>query len=341
MPYGNVTAFQRYQAKIEAVRGTAETVMTRWLYLDAGSGFSWTYTRDREDAPETLRSFHVDRDTALTNEGVTFSLENQASYEDLPWYLRMILKGGTSMGAGTTTGSTPPGYTYTFTPSTGVDDLDTFTAKVGDGSLLYRLRRCVLGDATFRCNPNDGGEATWRMAANGIAIFDNTTSIDAPSDISRTKILSNGSKVYLDTTLTLGTTQLLGKVRNMSFTITNNPEEKRFVESGATAAADFARGYQRVTGDITVEAVDDTQFAQMRANTPLKLRFESTGASIGSSPTTNYLFQADFPQARLNAPSRSTIGNNYVWTFPFIAEAPASGVPITVKIVNALATVTA
>ena len=72
MPYSNVTAFQRYQAKIEAVRGVAETVMTRWLYLDAGSGFNWTYAREREDAPETLRSFHVDRDTALTSEGVTF-----------------------------------------------------------------------------------------------------------------------------------------------------------------------------------------------------------------------------------------------------------------------------
>ncbi len=339
--YGNIVAFQKVQAKIETTRGTAETTMSRWLYVLQQGGISWTYTRDREDAPETLRSFFGDRDTALTNESVTFSIEARLSYEELPWWFSLFIKGGSAQRTGTTTGSTPPGYTYTFTPSAATDDLDTFTMKVGDGATGYRFRRCVVNSATLRCNPNEGGEATWRIALEGVAIFDGTTTFDSPTDITRTMVYSNGSKLYLDTgSDVLGTTQLTGMVRNWSITFTLNVEEKRFVESGATAAADFGRGNYRVTGDFTVEALSDTQFALMRANTAVKLRFEQTGAQIGPTPPTSYLLQVDAGQAKLDAPSRSTIGQNYVWTFPFLAEAAAGGAPVTAKAVNALATVT-
>lgn len=337
--YGNIVAFQRVQAKIEAVRGTAETTMSRWLYVLQSGGISWTYARDREDAPETLRSFFGDRDTALTNESVTFSIEARVSYEELPWWFSLFIKGGSSQRTGTTTGSTPPGYSYTFSPTAGADDIDTFTMKIGDGATGYRFRRCVVNSATLRCNPNEGGEATWRIALEGMAIFDGTTTFDSPTDITRTMVSSNGSKLYLDTTLALGTTQLLAMVRNMSLSFALNAEEKRFIESGATASADIGRGNYRVTGDFTAEALSDTQFALMRANTAVKLRMEQAGAQIGPTPPTTYLLQLDAGQAKLNAPSRSTIGQNFVWTFPFIAEAPAGGVPITAKVVNALATV--
>jgi hypothetical protein len=58
--------------------------------------------------------------------------------------------------------------------------------------------------------------------------------------------------MYFDTSSALGTTAQDGKVRNVSFTIANNLEEKRFMDTGTKAAAEVGRGPQRVTGDYTV-----------------------------------------------------------------------------------------
>jgi hypothetical protein len=340
VPYTNVMAFQKVQGVIETVRGTAITTMTRPITVLVQGGNSWTYSRDREDAPETLASFNVDRDTALTNEAVTIAIEARLSFEEAIWWLNLALDGGNRTG--TTTGSTPPGFTYTLTPNDTTDDLDSATLKLGDTSQAYRFRRCMVNTATFRCNPNAGGEATWRMTADLIAIYDGTTTFDSPASITRTMVLSNGSKLYLDTASAIGTTAQNLLVRNMSFTIANNLEEKRFVESGSTAAADVGRGFQRITGDFTVEHISDaTFFALMRANTNTKIRFEYTGAQIGTTPTTNYLWQADFAQAKLNAPSFSYAGQNRVATYPFLAEKPTGGAALTIKDVISSGTVVA
>jgi hypothetical protein len=340
MPYTNVLAFKKVQAKLEATRGTAEVTMTRWLTVLQNGGVAVTYSRDREDAPETLRSFAGDRDTALTNESVTISIEARLSYEEIPWWFSLALNGAAATLTGTTTGSTPPGYTYTIAPDDTTDNLDTATLKIGDGSTCYIYKRFAVNTMTIRCNPNAGGEATWRINLEGPAVFVGTGTFDSPVDISRTMVLSNGSKMYLDTT-TIGTTQLTGLVRNFSVTVANNIEEKRFIETGVAAASDFGRGLQRVTGDFTAEHLTDTQFAQMRANTALKLRFEQTGANIGSTPTTDYRVRIDIPQARLNAPSESYAGQNMVMTYPFIGEKGTATAAITTATVNAVATVTA
>ena len=314
--------------------------MTRPVIGLLDGGFSWTYNRTREDAPESLNSFAVDRDTALTDESVTITFELRASYEEAIWWLNLALDGGNRTG--TTTGSTPPGFTYTLTPNDTTDDLDSATFKIGDGATAYRFRRCMITTVTFRCNPNAGGEATWRIAGEMIAIFDGTTTLDTPASISRTMIYSNGTKLYFDTSSAIGTTAKNLMVRNVSFTINNGLEEKRFMESGATAAADVGRGPQRVTGDFTVEHLSDADFFSiMRANTNTKIRFEQTGAQIGTTPTTNYLWQVDFPQAKLNAPSESYAGQNLVMTFPFLAEKPVGGAVMTVKDVISSGTVTA
>lgn len=341
MAYTNVRAFNRAQVKIEGARGTAEATMTRWVTALSDGGLSWSYVREREDAPETLRSFQVDRDTAITSEAVTWQIEARLAYEEIPWWLSMALKGGSATRTGTTTGSTPPGYTYTISPPDTTDDLDTFTMKIGDPSVCYILKRCAINQLTVRCNPDQGGEASWRIVASGPAIFVGTGTFDSPSDISRTIVQSYGSLMYLDTASAIGTTSITGLVRSYEFTITNNIEEKRFIDAGVTAAADFGRGFQRVTGQFSIEHTADTYFALHRNETDIKLRFEKTGASIGSTPTTNFRTRWDFPQAVLNSPTESFVGNNRVYTYPFLAEKPAGASSIQTAHVTATASVTA
>ena len=341
MPYSNVRAFHRAQAKIEGVRGTAETTMTRWLTVLQNGGIVATYSRDREDVPETLRSFQGDRDTEILAENVTIAIEARLSYEEVPWWFSMALKGGSGTRTGTTTGSTPPGYTYAITPSDTADDLDTFTLKIGDPSVCYQYRRVVVNQMTLRCNPNQGGEASWRITLECMALFVGTSTFDAPSDISRTMVKSLGSAMFLDTASAIGTTQLQNLVRNWSITVNNNIEEKRFVDSGVAAHTDFGRGLMRVTGDFTIEHTADTYFALHRANTNTKLRFQQTGAQIGVTPTTNYLFRVDVPQAKLDSPSETWIGNNRCYTYPFLGEKPTGASSITTSTVTAASTVTA
>ncbi len=313
--------------------------MTRNLEL-LQSGFSWTYDQARSDEPEMLGSFYPDRDTVLMERACTFSFDARLAFELVPWWASLVLKGGAATRTGTTTSSTPPGYTYTVTPSDTVDDLDTFSMKAGDGAICYLFKRCVVSSATIRANFGPGGEATWRISVTGRSIFVSTSTFDSPTAITRTMIPSkSGNLVKLDTSSAIGTTTLSGKARSFSVTIDNQIEDKYFAETGIDAGADFGRGPSRITGEFVAEANNDTEFALMRANTAIKLRFENTGAQIGVTPTTNYLQQIDIPQAKLNSPAQGYAGNNRIYTFPFIGEKPLAAQAITSKTVNALATV--
>ncbi len=315
--------------------------MTRNLEL-LQSGFSWTYDQARSDEPEMLGSFYPDRDTVLMERACTYSFEARLAYEMVPWWMSVGLKGGAATRTGTTTGSTPAGYTFTITPSDTVDDLDTFSMKAGDGAIAYLFKRCAITSMTIRANFAAGGDATWRIAVEGRAIFVSTTTFDAPAAITRTMIQAkSGNLVKLDTASAIGTTTLTGKARSFSVTVDNGIEDKFFAETGIDAGADFGRGPSRITGEVILEAKDDTEFALMRANTAIKLRFENTGAQIGTTPTTNYLQQLDIPQAKLNSPGMSYAGNNRIYAFTFIGEKPLAAQAITSKTVNAIATVLA
>jgi hypothetical protein len=338
MPYQNVQVLERAQAKIEAVRGTAETLMTRWMYPPPG-GITWTYAQELEEITETTRTYATAVDRQLGYRTVRINFDLILTYEEAVWWLNCVLDGGNLTG--TTTGSTPPGYTYSLAQNVTTDDLSTFTLKAGDPGNPLKFSRCAVNQATFRWNPQPGGETVWHMTAEVWAIFIGPTSFDSPTDITRERVLARGTKVYIDTT-TLGTTQLLLASRSGEFTINNNLEEKFFSENIVDPHTDFARGPQIVTGSLVMEYLNDTEFALMRAGTVRKIRIVQTGRNIGSTPTTDYKFQADFPNAKWLAPSFGYAGQNKIITMPFVGQwAPAATQPLLVSIVNTSATITA
>lgn len=337
--YTNVRAFQRAQAAIETTRGTAMATMSRWLTVLQQGGIVATYARERADEPELTRSLFADQDTILLGESCTVRIEARLSFEELPWWFSLALKGGSAVRTGVSDAGTPPAYTYAITPTADADDLDSFTLKIGDSNACYVYSRVMVQTMTIRCNPNSR-EGTWRITLDCIAIFEGTGTFDAPADLTRTMIRSLGSKFYIDDALAIGTTQPLGLVRNWSCTVALNNEEKMFPEDDGKAAVGIGRGLVKVTGDFTMEHTSDTYFQKMRDNTEFKIRMEKTGPDIAAG-TSTYLLQLDFPAAKLNAPAESYIGQNKVYTYPFLAELPASGGAIETTTVNALATVTA
>jgi hypothetical protein len=337
MAYLNVIALERAEAKIEAVRGTPEAAMTHKLLLLAASS-SLTLEQEHEMEPEMTASYQPYSDTQLKEQRCKLSVSFIANYEDMVWWFNHVVKGAALTGV--TTGSTPPGYTYTINPTHNADDIATSTWKVGDGAVAYLLSRCVVNTLTISCNPQAGGDGTWRVTAELFCIFGGTTTFTSPADLTWTKIVSYGSKIYIDAIGgTIGTTELTNRWRSWSLTITLNIEEKSF--GTLTAHTDFGRGYYEVTFEITMEHTDDVYFAAARANTPYKIRFEKTGAQIGTTPTTSYLIQLDLARAKLRIPTFSRAGQNKVAVFGGFGEKPSGGVSLGTKVVTAAASVAA
>jgi hypothetical protein len=323
--FTNVIALERAEAVIETTRGTPITTTTRKMLL-VTPGSTLAINQEHQMEAETTASYHPYSDVQLGEQRARLTLELQCTYEEMIWWDQHLVKGGTLSGI--TTGSTPPGYTYTITPTDAADDIATSTWKVGDGSVAYILSRCVVNTATVRCNPQSGGEGTWRMTVEMFCIFGGTTTFTTPADITRTKIVSYGTVVYVDAIGgTIGTTALTNRWRTWSITWTLNIEEKSF--GTLTAHTDFGRGYYEVTFEITMEHTDDVYRAAAMANTAYKIRFEKTGAQIGTTPTTSYLRQIDFNRAKLHVPTFSRAG-----------QKPTGAVPIQHKTVIAAATVT-
>lgn len=340
MAIANVDVLERAQVKIEAVRGTAEAVCTRWLYAPL-QGITWEHQQDLEEVEETTRTYATIVDRQLGIRYNRINVELNLTYEEAVWWLNCALDGSNLTGA--TTGSTPPGYTYTLAPNTTADDLASFTMKLGDTVNCYKFSRCMVNRLTLRWNPQQGGDVTWKMTAEIWAIFTGTSTFDSPTDITRTRILSRGTKVYVDTT-TIHTTQLLNTIRQGEITIDNQLEEKVFSENTVDPYTDVGRGSQIITGSLTMEnnAGAETEFANMRAGTVRKLSIEQLGDTIGSTPTTTFKFRVDVPNAKWMSPSRGYAGHNSIITFPWVAQwTSATPQPISVVDVNAQATITA
>jgi hypothetical protein len=338
MAYSNVQVLERAQAKIEAVRGVAETTMTRWFYPPLGS-LTWQYNQDLEEITEQTRTYASAVDRQLGVRTVRINIEINLTYEEAIWWLNCALDGGNLTG--TTTGSTPPGFTYSLAQNVSADDLSTFTLKAGDATTIYKFSRCAVNQATFRFNPQPGGETCWRMTAEIWAIFVGITTYDSPTDILRNRVLARGTNFSVDTT-TIGTTQVLGAIRSGEFTINNNLEEKFFSENTVDAAADFGRGSQVVTGSLVYEYLNDTEFALMRAGTVRKIRIAQTGPNIGSTPTTDFKWQVDVPNAKWLAPQFGYAGQNKIITLPFVGQWSSTVTqPLQISDVISAGTVTA
>jgi hypothetical protein len=182
------------------------------------------------------------------------------------------------------------------------------------------------------------------MAVELWARFKGTTTFDSPAAVTRHRIAAKGTKVYIDASGgTIGTTQATGVIRSGSVTVNNNLEEKQFTEDDTYLSADVGRGMRQVSFDLVREMTADTELALLRAGTTRKIRISKTGDAIGTSPTTNYLFQLDMPAARYTprmAPNWQ--GQNRIITTSGRALRDASNAnPLTATSVTAAATVTA
>jgi hypothetical protein len=334
MPYRNVERLERAQAKIEAARGTAEATTSRILY----GQLSRTIERPVTDEPENTGTWHG-RDEGGFVQGVTrvrYSYSERMSFEDIAWWLQLILKGGVT---GTSDGAvTNPAYTWAFTPSSTTDDLATTTIEGGDPNNVSKSSMVAVQQAVFRFDESQS--PYWAMDLDLMA-RDNVASAFTAGvpDRKREQIRAAGTKLFLDEGATaIGTTQLLGQLRSASITVQNNLEEKVFSEDEEWISADFARGEQLVTAEFVLEQKDRVRLDDYLTGETQKLRIVRAGSIIHDAVRKSW--QVDIPVGKYQSFSDQRAGQNKTQTLGVMGyRNAASPVPITATVVNALATV--
>lgn len=144
---------------IETTRGTAVTPTAKWygqLQLDR-----------RQDLTERLESngtFFGETEAVRGAVEVGGNFSAFCTYEDLPAYLRLLVKGG---GTGSGDGGAPVAYTYTKKPSGATDDLDTATVETNFPAMPQRASMFFMTEGTIRADIDDA-EAVWMFDAPNV-----------------------------------------------------------------------------------------------------------------------------------------------------------------------------
>jgi hypothetical protein len=338
----NELVLQKAQAGIESTRGTG-VAATRKIYAQVTP----SYDRPLMDFSDQTGTYFDRRRVAYGREKVSFSAVDIATYEDLPWWLGLGLKGGVS---GSSDGhSTAPAVTYTFAPAADADDLKSITLEYGEPGNVYESTQVMAQSWTLRGDADNDNEPGWMLDLSLIG-RDRTTSSYTGSISDRTTevILARGTKLFIDDAGgTIGTTQISGKLINFSITCELGLHLKAFMEDESTYAANkVGRSALRVNGQFQFEFDSDTEFAKYRAATPAQrlIRLEREGSQVHaiqaspSLPATNRKATIDL-WGYWNSFSHGDREGNMTATFGFAGFYDATaGKVIEVKVVNALTT---
>lgn len=271
----NEVILQKNQAGLENTRGTG-VAATRIVYAQITPSF----TRPLMDFEDHSGTYEGRRRVAYARSRVGFSAMDIATFEDLPWWLQMGVKGGVT---GVDDGS--GAYTYTFTPSSATDDLKSMSLEFNESGNPYEADQCMINSWTLRMDADNDQEPGWMFDAEIIARdWTTTTYTGALSDRTTEVILARGTKLYIDDAGgTIGSTQKTGSLISASITVNNNLHFKAFAEDVTYVAANkVGRGRRTLDAQFTFEFDSDTEFAKYRNTTSPQqrlIRLEREGAS--------------------------------------------------------------
>jgi hypothetical protein len=185
----NEAQLRRIQVGTEAFgsRGTAVAPTTKW-YGD----LAITKTYPLADRNEYDGSFDGWITPVRGPVGIGGTYGAPLSYEDYSIYLRYGVKGqvpGVSDGNGT------PGYAYTYQPTPGLDDLDSFIAELGHIGNPWLATELMFNTFTISADVDDT-EAIWKWASD---LFGRTKDPIANQLAANTSITSATSTVITKT----------------------------------------------------------------------------------------------------------------------------------------------
>lgn len=321
------------QAGIETTRGTA-VAATRKVYAQ----ITPSYAKALMDFADTTGTFMDRRRAAYGREKVGFSAKDICTFEDLPWWAGLFMKGGVS---GVTDAGTPPAYTYTFLPSVATDDLESITLEFNEAGNPYESAQVMVTKATLRMDADNDQEPGWMLDLELMGIDWSTTVFTvALSDRATEVIMARGTKLFIDDAGgTIGTTQKLGSLINASIAIDTGIHFKAFSENATGYAPNkVGRKAYRVDSQFTFEFDSDTEFAKYRNTAPQErlIRLQSDGTEIHGGTSVKKSMKLDL-YGYWNSWARSDRDGNLTAQFGHAGfYNPTAAKMIQLAIVNAL-----
>ncbi len=329
---GQERALEISQAGIETTRGTS-VAATRKVYILLQP---FNFERELQWASQQTGTFEERREGSYDRIALTLNGTESLTFEDLPWWLQFIIKGGVTA---TGDGGSPPAYPYNFTPTLAADDLKSMTLELGTPTLPYEIDQVMANSATFRFAPDDA--KYWEMDVELMGrTLTQTAMTGSIAERSRELIKAPGTKIYVDSS-TIGSTQVTGRFIGGSITVNNNLDFKSFAEDeNAPAANKVGRGSRTVDAQFTFEFDSDTEFANYRAAVPVErfIRIEREGTQIHGGSVVNKRARIDL-NGFWSSVEPGYRNNNKILTFGLGARYnTSSAYSISASVVNALST---
>jgi hypothetical protein len=272
------------QAGIEATPGTAVPA-TRIQPIVSGN---WNETAERVFIEEERQSLIKNYRSVPTQQMVDFSgIEIAPTFEDLPWWLQFVAKGGVT-GVVEDTAA----YRYTFTPTTNANDLKTATFEWGDDTEDYEAEYCIATNMEITFSRNSPASMTMDWLGKQA-----TTTTKTPALSQRVTEDLNGAlaAVYIDADGgSFGSTAVTNV---LEVTIGLPTMQSQFwALNGSLAPVDVYRsGPRSATVSMTMAFTSAAEYAAFKANfnddAPRMVRVSVDGTQI---PTTTTNKQAIF-----------------------------------------------
>lgn len=277
MPVTGLIPLTQVQAALEVTPGTILAATRKVPILD---GFMQEMV-ERQKVVEQRGSWIRNYRSHQTNRHVEISgMTVQPTYEYLPWWLQIFLKGGVTATTVQTTGKQ-----YQFTPNASANDLKSATFEVGDDTQNFTIP-WVVGQKLEMGFTSDGPMTMSVDLLGQRATLASRTG--ALSDVVQEDIVGSAGIVTIDTT-TIGTTAYAYPLA-MNFTIENHYEELHTL-GGNIYFKEPYRSQQRMMAMEMVLAFDATAEWQKFVGTPgvRKIRYQVLGSQIGAGPAVNTL----------------------------------------------------
>lgn len=327
---GEERALEIAQAGIETTRGTEVDATRKW-YM-ALEPFS--LERELQWAPSLTGTFHSRREAtyARTVHGLTGS--EAVSFQDLPYALEGIIKGGVSPSADA---GSPIAYTRNYVPSPAADDLKSYTIEYGTPTLPFTVNQAMINSSTIRFNPDD--DAFWMVDYEFLTRKPAQKAMTAAvAERTRELVRAPGTKIYVDGT-TIGTTLIAARWIGGSVTINNNLDYKAFAEDEDDFAANkVGRGEVTVDAQFTFEFDSVAEYNNYLAAAPVErfIRVEREGAIIHDAVKSRVRLDLNGYWSSLEQGYRN---NNRILTLGLGARYNATaGYDLRAEVVNTLAT---
>lgn len=214
---------------------------------------------------------------------VAFSGTDLVTFEDIHWWLHMMVEGTPT----NTTGTDPSVLVHEFVPDLDSDTLRSATFEWGDPGNPYEISQVYMNSWTLRGDSDNDNEPGWMLEAEFIGrTFDPTTFTGSLPDRATEVVMARGTQVFIDDAAAdVGTTQLLGQLISWSISGNINRHTKAFAEDETyVAAGKTGRQGWTLDAQLTLEFENDDEFEHYRSATPVQraIRFRREGSEIAT-----------------------------------------------------------